>query len=100
MVKSELVVRGRGKKLRGWRPSPDPGIELEYFSTPMQVPLEGFGVHRDAVQVRKLLRLWGWVSWILDKIDDWLDFARGYSGPKPFNCDRVMFGEYDDIDDE
>ncbi|KAG4432928.1 hypothetical protein IFR05_011599 [Cadophora sp. M221] len=85
----DILYKGIGPN-RKWPPSSYPGVELEYFTDLKRLPIECKLVNRDAAEVRKFLRLIGWVFWRRDKIYDWLEFD------KNFRTFRLEAGDFDE----
>lgn len=85
----DILYKGKGPN-RKWPPSSYPGVELEYFTDLKRLPIECKLVNRDAAEVRKFLRLIGWVFWRRDKIYDWLEFD------KTFGTFRLEAGDFDE----
>ena len=69
-------------------PSPYPGVQLEHFNH--RVPAECRRVVGDKKDIRRFLRLIGWVFWRRDKLYDWVELG------KSFETFRLEAGDIDE----
>jgi hypothetical protein len=84
-----VVSQGPGRN-RKWMPSPYPGVQLEHLNRRHCPPAECRRVIGDDKDIRRFLRLIGWVFWRRDKLYDWVEFG------KSFETFRLEAGDMDE----
>lgn len=79
-------------KSRRWEPSPYPGVQLEHLTDPIlnpTLPTECRPLKSKPQELKKFVRLIGWVFWSSEKLYDWVEFG------KSFYEFRLEVGDFD-----
>jgi hypothetical protein len=79
-------------KSRRWEPSPYPGVQLEHLTDPTlnpALPAECRLLKSKPQELKKFVRLIGWVFWDSKKLYDWVEFGMS------FYEFRLVAGDFD-----